>query len=36
MKNFKIFQDVFEEFGQNISKIFKNKHPINNHPRGWV
>jgi len=23
-------------FGQNISKTFKNKHPINSHPRGWV
>jgi Na+/H+-dicarboxylate symporter len=32
----RFFQMFLETFGQNISKIFKNKHRISSHPRGWV
>jgi len=32
----RFFKMFLKTFVQNISKIFENKHPINNHPRGWV
>jgi hypothetical protein len=36
MKIFKTLQNKLKTFFQNIFKIFQNKQPINNNPRGWV
>jgi hypothetical protein len=36
MKIFKNIQEFLRNFFQIISRIFQNKRPINNHPKGWV